>query len=596
MSWQWLTPSGLVDERAARQWNAGGVQLGEARGDAPTVISRTGYQGPGSDATSWTIFSGVDLSAGTLAIVLVSSDGAPTLSTSSSGWVKYGQQSETSSNTSTLAVFYKVNPTASETLDISSTAAEQFTAIAILCSGANNLAATAATGSTSSVCDPPSLDTGAVRDYLFIVGRSSNTGSTVATAAPSGYTNLTTQSSVTTGNPGANTQTAERLASTQIEDPAAFTGGSNPWVGYTIAVWSGAVSATLAADGATFALAGQSAGLLRGLRLGAASGSLTLTGQSAGLLRGSRLAGDSAAVALSGTAASLKRSLLLTAAGAAYTLTGQSAGLLRGRTIGAASASFTLAGQSVGLLRGLRLVASGATFTVAGQGAGLQRGLMLGASGSTFAVAGQPVTLGYDPHNDYAITADGGSFTLMGQAASLVRGRTIQAFGASFALTGSAVAFRQSLKLFSTGGIYSLAGPDVALRHGGNVTLVAAATNYTVTGALVTLRYGRAILCTPSASTVSGGAVIFRVGRKISPETSSFACDSLTIGLCAGRKILSGGSGLTLTGQAATLKALFLPAPARVARLRAIQRSIQPIAPLRAVAPKQVDRTLHIWR
>lgn len=84
----------------------------------------------------------------------------------------------------------------------------------------------------------------------------------------------------------------------------------------------------LAADPGAFALTGQAAGGLRGLRLIADAGAFALAGQDAGLLYGRRVAGDAGAFALAGLDAALLYGRLLAADPGAYALTGLDAALV----------------------------------------------------------------------------------------------------------------------------------------------------------------------------------------------------------------------------------------------------------------------------
>lgn len=195
---------------------------------APVVTGRaSGVNGTDSTSHSVTLPTGV--ATGELLVVVFSSDGAPTCSTASTGWMKVGQASDGTSAV-TGAVFQKF-ATGSNSLSITTSASEQSSHVSFRISSGGVLVATSATGSSTN-SNPPAL-TDIPDDHLWIATRSGD-AAVQATVAPSGYGNLTTQ---TGGASGASTATAERTVSASTtEDPGTFTSSTEQWVSWTIGI------------------------------------------------------------------------------------------------------------------------------------------------------------------------------------------------------------------------------------------------------------------------------------------------------------------------------------------------------------------------
>lgn len=205
----------------------GGVQ--------PTFLSATGYTGPASDATSWTPFTGLDISNCQMAVFVCSVDSNPTLSTASSGWNALASNAGLSV---TQRVFYKVSPTASETLAIAaSVGSQQFSGVLIrILNGANISGTFSNSGNTAAAdIDPPSHNAGASRPHLWIACGSWD-GVVVASVEPSGFINLS--SAASSGANGAGTSIATREETIQTKDPGVFTSASEQYGVGTLAVWA----------------------------------------------------------------------------------------------------------------------------------------------------------------------------------------------------------------------------------------------------------------------------------------------------------------------------------------------------------------------
>lgn len=217
---------------------------------APTVQSRTASVSSTSNSTSFTPTLPGTINTGDLLIAFVAADGSPTLSTTSTGWTSLQNGASTNpGNDVTGWTFYKI-ATASNTLVVNSTASEQYSAIIyrITLSGGGGvriIARTAEGSSTNStIAEPyyapsPSLAlTSMVADWLFIAARMGDS-TVVATAAPFGYSNLTTQAGG--GANGASINAADKTeASYDIGVDASvlgsFTSATEQWVTVNVLV------------------------------------------------------------------------------------------------------------------------------------------------------------------------------------------------------------------------------------------------------------------------------------------------------------------------------------------------------------------------
>jgi hypothetical protein len=204
---------------------------------APVVQGRASAATTSTDTTSHAITLPTSIAVGELLLVVFSVDGAPLVSVSSgTGWNFLGQRSNGA--TVTGAVFWKI-ATGSDALTLATSVAEQSSHVSFRISGVKipgNITAsnTAATGANT---DPvthtmPGTDN---RGRLWIATRMGDS-TTVATVAPSGYSDLQTQAAAGAG--GASTNTAEKTTTgtTNTEDPGTFTSGSIAWVSFTIGI------------------------------------------------------------------------------------------------------------------------------------------------------------------------------------------------------------------------------------------------------------------------------------------------------------------------------------------------------------------------
>lgn len=203
--------------------------------DAPVVETRAASRTTG-DATSHPITLPASVAVGDLILAFFSVDGNPTVTTTSTGWNKVGQRSN--SSVVTGAVFSKI-ATGSDSLTLTTSASQESSHVTLRVSGVRSPAriASAFSDGSSTNSNPAQGTTLATdsRGRLWVVSRSGDSN-VVATVAPSGYSNLQTQAANTTG--GASTNTAEKTTSgtAEDEDPGTFTSAAEQWVCWTVGV------------------------------------------------------------------------------------------------------------------------------------------------------------------------------------------------------------------------------------------------------------------------------------------------------------------------------------------------------------------------
>lgn len=211
----------------------------------------------------------------------------------------------------------------------------------------------------------------------------------------------------------------------------------------------GAGSYSLTADSGSYALTGQSVGLLASRTLAAGQGSYALTGQDVALLRLYTLTAAQGSYSLSGQAVALTVSRLLAAGQGSYALTGQAVGLLASRVLAAGQGSYALTGQAVGLvytpLGSYSLIADAGSYSLTGQAVGLLASRVLAAEAGSYGLSGQDVGLVYTPAGAiYTLTAEAGSYAITGQDISFARTYVLTAAAGSYTLTGRDVTLSYS--------------------------------------------------------------------------------------------------------------------------------------------------------
>lgn len=190
-------------------------------GGGPVVEARQTSVSSTSNLANFTPTMPSGITAGEFLLALVAYDANtnPTITTASSGWTKLSQ--ETSAGLVGIAVFYKT-AAGGDTLTVDSTGVEQYSAIIYRISGASSVTGSFSNStSTTATPDPPSHDAGSSSATLWIAAVAMDGDSATPSAAPAGYSNLTTR----TGGAatGATTGAAEKSVTSQIEDPGTFT-------------------------------------------------------------------------------------------------------------------------------------------------------------------------------------------------------------------------------------------------------------------------------------------------------------------------------------------------------------------------------------
>jgi len=228
---------GLSPIAQAATWGSGVVLP-----PAPTFVSATPYVTGTSDATTWTPFTGLDMSDCAMAIVVIAKDGTgngeiTVAAGSTAGWTAFG-----TTQTSTAAVasrlFYRLAPTSSETLVIdwgSGSETQQGSCIMVRLNGADTISSAGVATGSSIDANPPSRNSGTVRNYLWLAGAAWDAIITPS-AGPSTYDNFTVQAA--SGANGASCAIATKsIDASQTEDPGAFTSDTEQWVAWTIPVY-----------------------------------------------------------------------------------------------------------------------------------------------------------------------------------------------------------------------------------------------------------------------------------------------------------------------------------------------------------------------
>ena len=179
------------------------------------------------------------IAAGERLVVVISVDQADCVvwvdeAVSGKLWEKLGQDSNGVSVTG--AAFTKVAE-GSDVLTLLTTTPQQSSHVSLRISAANRTGVAVANGSSTN-SDPPllTLAEGSPSPAVLWIATRSGDAAVVATAAPAGYANLQTQ---TGGASGASTNTAEKTATADSENPGTFTSNTEQWVSFTIGVWNG---------------------------------------------------------------------------------------------------------------------------------------------------------------------------------------------------------------------------------------------------------------------------------------------------------------------------------------------------------------------
>lgn len=206
----------------------------------PALVSQTAFD-PGAATTSWTVFSGLDLSDCSLAIVVgmvlgtnqtLILDGA-----SSAGWTLRSGDARLISGINSagrLRVFTQAAPTSSETLVMAPTSSANMAAILVRVNNASTVTLAYVNGpnSNSTAADPPSVTLPLTRDALWIAAM--GLGAAAAPSGyPAGYSNGIARA-VSAAAAGGVALASKAALSATSEDPGVFTNASARWGALTI--------------------------------------------------------------------------------------------------------------------------------------------------------------------------------------------------------------------------------------------------------------------------------------------------------------------------------------------------------------------------
>lgn len=176
---------------------------------------------------------------GNLITVFFASDGGPTITinTSASGnnWSLTAQRDQGGTITGVIA--YKVAE-GSDALTLTTSNAQRTSAVSIEWSGASgtlDASSSEGAGGSTADSDPPShTPAGGSKEYMWVAFRAGD-GTIVASAQPTGYSTLISQSH--SFGAGASTDVAYLLKTASVEDPGAFTSAAEQWVAFTAAIY-----------------------------------------------------------------------------------------------------------------------------------------------------------------------------------------------------------------------------------------------------------------------------------------------------------------------------------------------------------------------
>lgn len=194
----------------------------EARATGDSALSTTSH--------AITLPAGVQ--PGEMLVVAFSCDDNHTISIGAgTGWTMLSSINN-SVGTPCAAIFWKIAD-GSDSLTVATDTADLSTHVSFRISGAAALTGTGLDGGTSINSNPPPhTPPNGSKKYLWIVTRHGDS-TAVATAAPAGYSNLTTVAVTSTF---ASTSTAERQLEAASEDPGPFTSVNEQWICFTLAV------------------------------------------------------------------------------------------------------------------------------------------------------------------------------------------------------------------------------------------------------------------------------------------------------------------------------------------------------------------------
>jgi len=201
----------------AQQMAAAGRMIGAA-GAFPVVEATSNTSIQNTDVTTHPITMPSGVTVGDGLVVFFGFDGVVTASISSgSGWTINSQDPGTSGGG---ALVWKVAD-GTDALTMGTSGAEQSAAVVYRISNFGSLSASIAENLGTNDT-PPTHNPGVSDDYLWLVALIGQGGSSVPTAAPSGYTNFISAASTGSGT-GSGIGAAQRNLTASSESPGAFT-------------------------------------------------------------------------------------------------------------------------------------------------------------------------------------------------------------------------------------------------------------------------------------------------------------------------------------------------------------------------------------
>jgi hypothetical protein len=193
----------------------------------PSVVTSAAFNNNTSN-TSWTPLSNYACQTGEL-IVFLSARNNTTQFTASSGWTQLAVT--TSSVSITHQVFYTYATSNAVSLTLTGTPfSTTCSGICFRISDGFTLSSAASSNPFSSAANPPLLNTGKTKDYLWIATRAVVSTSD-ATVAPTGYSGL-----INSAGSSVRTSAAWKQANAASDDPSTFTAANATWASFTIAV------------------------------------------------------------------------------------------------------------------------------------------------------------------------------------------------------------------------------------------------------------------------------------------------------------------------------------------------------------------------
>ena len=199
----------------------------------PTIESVTEFNGDSSYSANWTLPSLSGNSGDILLWIISTYSGSRQFTGNSSGWTLMDPKSGVAVTGSRGVVFYRVlSSSESHDLNFTLSSSVRVAAAGFRISGSSGEVYFACDAPGYGVNDPPSLNTGSTKDWLWMATYHIANSSYVPTTPPTNYTDMITISSSSSC-----IATARRFLRAQTEDPGSFTGADTYYnVSSTLAI------------------------------------------------------------------------------------------------------------------------------------------------------------------------------------------------------------------------------------------------------------------------------------------------------------------------------------------------------------------------